>query len=285
MISYSLDIRTISLLLGLVSMTLSLVMIYVKLTQRTYEGFACWTAAAVSLSVGMLFFNLRGICSDFLTVIVANFLVLSFFALVPYGLNCYLRRSVSDKWFILPFVLFFLSFPYFTYFNPSINARIVVFSALISAFLFYSAWSVLKYSKNLNIQPNGLLILAFTVPAVFLVFRIVYTLAYESAIQDFMAASVMHGVSFILCVMASIVTFVGLIIFNMQRVEREFLDTEKEVISLKGIIPICMHCKGIRDDKGYWNQLEKFVSENSNVKFSHGICDKCLKKHYPDIDE
>ena len=53
---------------------------------------------------------------------------------------------------------------------------------------------------------------------------------------------------------------------------------------LSGIIPICMHCKQIRDDKGYWNKLEKFISEHSDAQFSHGICDACLEKYYPEED-
>lgn len=55
---------------------------------------------------------------------------------------------------------------------------------------------------------------------------------------------------------------------------------EEELRMLKGIIPICMHCKEIRDDKGSWNQLEKYISEHSEAQFSHGICEKCLEKHY-----
>lgn len=58
----------------------------------------------------------------------------------------------------------------------------------------------------------------------------------------------------------------------------------KEIKTLEGILPICMHCKNIRDDKGYWNQLEKYIHEHSDAKFSHGICPTCLKKYYPDID-
>jgi hypothetical protein len=53
-----------------------------------------------------------------------------------------------------------------------------------------------------------------------------------------------------------------------------------EIKVLRGILPICMHCKGIRNDEGYWNQLETYITENSDVRFSHGICDKCLKEHY-----
>lgn len=56
--------------------------------------------------------------------------------------------------------------------------------------------------------------------------------------------------------------------------------TLEEVKTLKGIIPICMHCKEIRDDKGAWNKLEKYITEHSDAHFSHGICDKCLKKFY-----
>lgn len=56
-----------------------------------------------------------------------------------------------------------------------------------------------------------------------------------------------------------------------------------QIKKLEGIIPICMHCKEIRDDTGCWNQLEKYISENSEAQFSHGICEKCVKKYYPDM--
>lgn len=56
----------------------------------------------------------------------------------------------------------------------------------------------------------------------------------------------------------------------------------EEIRTLEGIIPICMHCKGIRDDKGYWNVLEKYITEHSDAQFSHGICDECMEKYYPE---
>ena len=54
----------------------------------------------------------------------------------------------------------------------------------------------------------------------------------------------------------------------------------KEIKTLQGIIPICQHCKGIRDDKGDWNRLEQYISTRTDAQFSHGICDTCLKEHY-----
>lgn len=61
------------------------------------------------------------------------------------------------------------------------------------------------------------------------------------------------------------------------------IQAEKD--ELVGIIPICMHCKEIRDDEGYWNKLEKFIESRSKVEFSHSICDPCLDKHYPEEDD
>ena len=67
------------------------------------------------------------------------------------------------------------------------------------------------------------------------------------------------------------------------RTEKEKLEKAlSEVKTLSGLIPICSHCKKIRDDKGYWNQVEAYISQHSDAKFSHGICQDCLQLHYAD---
>ena len=58
----------------------------------------------------------------------------------------------------------------------------------------------------------------------------------------------------------------------------------KEVKKLSGLIPICASCKKIRDDRGYWNQLEVFIQKHSEAEFSHGVCPECAKKLYPDFE-
>jgi len=54
-----------------------------------------------------------------------------------------------------------------------------------------------------------------------------------------------------------------------------------EIKSLRGILPICAGCKRIRDDAGYWQQVEQYVQEHSEAEFSHSICPDCMKKLYP----
>jgi two-component system, OmpR family, response regulator VanR len=56
-----------------------------------------------------------------------------------------------------------------------------------------------------------------------------------------------------------------------------------EVKKLSGLLPICASCKRIRDDKGYWQQIEGYIRDHSEADFSHGICPECAKKLYPDI--
>ncbi|MDY6987694.1 MAG: PAS domain S-box protein [Thermodesulfobacteriota bacterium] len=67
----------------------------------------------------------------------------------------------------------------------------------------------------------------------------------------------------------------GLIVRLQEALER--------IKTLSGIVPICMYCKEIRDDKGYWNKLEKFIAEHSEAQFSHCVCPNCMKKLHPNL--
>ncbi len=63
----------------------------------------------------------------------------------------------------------------------------------------------------------------------------------------------------------------------------ELQDTLAQVRTLKGLVPICAHCHRIRDDQGFWNQLETYLREHSDAQFSHGICPACVAAHYPEV--
>jgi PAS domain S-box-containing protein len=65
------------------------------------------------------------------------------------------------------------------------------------------------------------------------------------------------------------------------RLIRSYRDALENVKTLKGLIPICSSCKKIRNDSGYWSQIEAYISEHSDVEFSHGICPECAEKLYP----
>jgi rubrerythrin len=64
-----------------------------------------------------------------------------------------------------------------------------------------------------------------------------------------------------------------------QRLAKQMADIKQ----LRGLLPICMHCKKIRDDQGFWQQVEHYIEHHADVAFSHGICTDCMKKYYPEI--
>lgn len=79
-------------------------------------------------------------------------------------------------------------------------------------------------------------------------------------------------------------------IIEHERAEREkekliaeLTEALANIKQLKGLIPICASCKKIRDDEGYWNEVEAYIGQHSEAEFSHGICPDCAQKLYPEI--
>jgi PAS domain S-box-containing protein len=69
--------------------------------------------------------------------------------------------------------------------------------------------------------------------------------------------------------------------FERERLIKELQDAIADIKVLSGLVPICSNCKKIRDDKGYWTQLEGYIQAHSQAKFSHGVCPECMVKLYP----
>jgi GAF domain-containing protein len=94
---------------------------------------------------------------------------------------------------------------------------------------------------------------------------------YESLLQTFKDAIEMH--------LALVNT-----LDSLEKKNQELERTISEVKTLRGLLPICASCKKVRDDKGYWNQIDKYLETHSEVEFSHGLCPDCAKKLYPGFD-
>jgi DNA-binding response OmpR family regulator len=62
-------------------------------------------------------------------------------------------------------------------------------------------------------------------------------------------------------------------------------DSLAQIKQLKGFIPICAHCKKIRNDEGFWQKVEVYIEKHSDATFSHGICPECIEKYYPGLGD
>ena len=63
---------------------------------------------------------------------------------------------------------------------------------------------------------------------------------------------------------------------------QELTDALTQVKTLSGLLPICASCKKIRNDNGYWEAVETYISEHSDADFTHGICPECVQRLYPE---
>ena len=69
-----------------------------------------------------------------------------------------------------------------------------------------------------------------------------------------------------------------------EKLIKELQESLKEIKTLRGILPLCSFCKKIRDDKGYWEQVDVYIHKHSQADISHSLCPDCAKEHYPDLE-
>jgi hypothetical protein len=92
----------------------------------------------------------------------------------------------------------------------------------------------------------------------------------------------------IAALLGSLIIFIaGHMLDKKEREQQELIKGLKrallEIKTLQGIVPICSFCKKIRDDKGFWSQVESYVSHHTEAEFSHGVCPDCQEEHYPEL--
>ncbi len=74
-------------------------------------------------------------------------------------------------------------------------------------------------------------------------------------------------------------------LLEFRRVSLHLADALNHIKTLQGLLPICAWCKRVRDDEGYWDQVEAYLHKNTGVDFTHGICPECLEKMRPKVSD
>jgi hypothetical protein len=104
----------------------------------------------------------------------------------------------------------------------------------------------------------------------------------------FIRAGLLSGLIAILAVVAGSVFFVRVTNPLLEKLEETVAglrDALNKVKQLSGLLPICASCKKIRDDRDCWKNLEEYIGDHSEARFSHGICPDCAKKYHSDLDK
>jgi len=220
---YHLDIRTLTIVSGVISLILAICMIYTFRRRKTYNGAAQWTLASVISSFALIFMSLRGVAPDFISIIISNTLIVAATGLIAYGLESFAGGTRRAWLFILLTVSLFVSFSYFTYYSPNIKVRIVILFTILTILYAYCAYIIHRTIPRLTNLHNGLLTAVFGMEVIWFILRIVFAVFLEGPIVDFMQSSAFQGVTIIVFLGGNVFIVIGLILLNFQRVEVELL--------------------------------------------------------------
>jgi len=138
-----------------------------------------------------------------------------------------------------------------------------------------------------DLDYRGARVLAAYEPVAELGLGIVAKIDLQEVRRPFIRAMVISSMIAIAAIVVGVWLFFFLtnpLIDNLERTNADLQRSLENVKMLSGMLPICSSCKKIRDDKGYWSQIEAYVSQHSEAEFSHGICPECARKLYPTYD-
>lgn len=197
---FSLDIRTLNFITILFSMIYCIGLILIQKAQKPIEGLSLFAVSILIIGSGPLLLSLRGVIPDAFSVIGANVLVAIGFHLTLYSLSLFRNAKsiwVTSNGYLIVLVL--LLFVYFTYFQPSTNSRVIIISSYLSYTTILTAVTVVKGVNDDLPLATKMLALTFFSYGCFMLLRVFLTLS-ESEISDFMNASLVHQLAFLLSI-------------------------------------------------------------------------------------
>jgi hypothetical protein len=279
----ALDIRTLSLSAAVISWILCCYLLNFQATRRTYPGFKLWTLGSLSLGAGLVLLALRGLIPVFISVITANALIILEIVLIRRGLAAFMGQP-ARVWPDAAFLALYASLlVWFTYFQPDITARVMVISLGFACYLAWSTWLAAEPVAELLGSRNWLLIASLAGLSAFHALRAVLTLLGTPIPENLLSPNYIVSLTMLVSLAGHILVINGLVILNVQRLEKELNAAQGEVNMLSGLLPICSGCKRIRDEAGGWQPVEAYISRRSEAKFTHGICPDCLRERYPEV--
>ncbi|MFH1060343.1 MAG: hypothetical protein V1797_16900 [Pseudomonadota bacterium] len=294
----ALDVPTFILASALTALVQAGAMYFIYRTRKTYPGFGVWVATYFAHGAGLLLLMARGVIPDFLSVVVSNVMTSGAPLLTWLGAQIFFGRR-RPLWPCLALLaLLAAGLAYYWYVEPNLSARIVVIALVMGGFCLASAWDLWRLPGPDLRQASRFTGLSMGVYGLLALSRAVTPFTSQALDAPFQN-TLFHGLFFMGSVLVGIIPSYGMITMNAQRLEGELNAREAEVQAtvdeltqalaevqtLSDLLPICSACKKVRDDAGYWQQVDNYFAQHSGVRFSHGICPDCLTRLYPDAAE
>lgn len=294
----ALDVPTFILASALTALVQAGAMYFIYRTRKTYPGFGIWVLTYLAHSVGLLLLIARGLIPDFLSVVISNTLTSGAPLMTWIGAQFFFGRP-RPRWpFVAVLCLLAAGLSHFWYLEPNLSARIVLIALVMGGFCLASAWDLWRLPGPELRQASRFTALSMAAYGLLALSRAVTPFTSQALGAPF-ENTIFHGLFFMGSVLVGIIPSYGMITMNAQRLEGELYAREAqvratvedltralaEVQTLSELLPICSACKKVRDDAGYWQQVDNYFAQHSGVRFSHGICPECLARLYPEAAE
>jgi hypothetical protein len=277
------DMHTLAIAAGLVALFCAFPLIYVIGTRKGYPGMTYWLLATVAACFGLGLIGFQGTLPDSLSVVLANTLIVAFSVLSTQGLLSFVGRRPFAVFGIIVIGVTSALLALFSSVWPNYSARVLTICIVYVAYTVRSLMILWSDFPRLSLHRNWLLVTTFSVSVAWYAMRAALTMAEVGGLLPVSNAYNIQLLSIFLAVGANIASVSGFVIASLQRLRRDLDTSEIQVKTLSGLLPICSGCKKIRGDDGKWVHIELYIHKHSEATFSHGLCDECAAKLYPDL--
>ncbi len=226
--SFSLDTLTLTIMLMAVTIVLSITMILIYLTRKTYPGFGLWTAGSTTFAVGFFFISLRDQLPDIFTIVLANVLLLTAAICFLEGTRLFRGRASREILNASVILVYAVFQSYFTFMINDVSIRIAIMSFLLAVIYSLVALELLR-NVPLDLRfgnwfTGGL----FAVYSIFMFARGLLTELFPAP-QDLFAPNMLQSITFLLAIFLGIAWTFGFVILNSERLESDLKSAQIEL--------------------------------------------------------
>jgi hypothetical protein len=279
-----LDLRTTLLVTAIVYAACTVLVVQLwRQNRMRFAGLGFLTINYTLQSIGLIALVARGALPEGISILLSNFLISLGVVFGYYGLSLFAGKPQKLKmWFFL-IVAFMLAQGYWYFIAPDLMWRKINSSMILLVTGVLTAFFLLRMVEEPVRNFTRVVAWAYYSYAVFFGLRIVIILAEQNRGGDFFDSGSLESLLALFYPAMFVVMTYALSLMINRRLSWEAEQANAQVKVLSGLLPICAHCKKVRDDKGYWSQIETYVSMHSEADFSHGFCPECEHELYPDL--
>lgn len=274
-----LDPRTLIVVSAVIPLTLAGILVGVRAMRRMPAGFGVWTLSQAVIALGAGLVAARGFAPDWASIVLGNLLVVLGVALLDEGFRRFygLARWVP-RWLDAA-VLAGSTAIAVAHLHGSVNLRIASASAVYAFYLARAGGGPLRSVEGRQRRAQWVLSALELAGAAMLLVRAVSSAAAPPYSELFSEGWTVMIPGIVLMLVNATSMYVALVL-SYERSEAQLRTALSEVKTLSGLLPICMHCHKIRNDRGYWDSLERYLAHHTEATFSHGICPDCYDENY-----